>query len=165
MPSVLFRTYAIVIMPVALMAMLSPAAATPVYKCATNGSVTYQSDPCPSGQARKSPSVEQLNAERHKKLRQSAIDAAAVPAVAPAGPVNSIPGTASESRATSERERPIAATAPRRPSAESFKCDGRIHCSQMTSCSEAQYFLGHCPGVKMDGDRNGIPCEKQWCNR
>ncbi|MFN6133562.1 MAG: excalibur calcium-binding domain-containing protein [Synechococcaceae cyanobacterium] len=46
-----------------------------------------------------------------------------------------------------------------------FACDGRTHCSQMTSCAEAQYFLNHCPGVKMDGDRNGIPCEKQWCGR
>ena len=45
-----------------------------------------------------------------------------------------------------------------------FRCDGRLHCSQMTSCGEAKFFLRNCPGVKMDGDRNGIPCEKQWCN-
>lgn len=44
-----------------------------------------------------------------------------------------------------------------------FSCDGRTHCSQMTSCEEAQYFLAHCPGVKMDGDDNGVPCERQWC--
>ncbi len=47
----------------------------------------------------------------------------------------------------------------------SFRCDGRIHCSQMTSCDEAKYFLAHCPNVKLDGDRNGRPCEKQWCPR
>ena len=46
-----------------------------------------------------------------------------------------------------------------------FSCDGRQYCSQMKSCAEAMYFLAHCPGVKMDGDRNGIPCEKQWCGR
>jgi hypothetical protein len=46
----------------------------------------------------------------------------------------------------------------------SFKCDGRKHCSQMTSCKEAKFFLKNCPGVKMDGDGDGIPCEKQWCN-
>jgi hypothetical protein len=46
----------------------------------------------------------------------------------------------------------------------SFKCDGRIYCSQMTSCAEAKFFLENCPGVKMDGDNDGIPCEKQWCN-
>lgn len=45
-----------------------------------------------------------------------------------------------------------------------YTCDGRTHCSQMRSCEEAKYFLQHCPGVKMDGDSNGIPCEKQWCN-
>ena len=45
----------------------------------------------------------------------------------------------------------------------SFKCDGRIHCSQMKSCDEATFFLRNCPGVKMDGDNDGIPCENQWC--
>ena len=28
-----------------------------------------------------------------------------------------------------------------------FACDGRIHCSQMTSCAEATFFLRNCPGV------------------
>ena len=46
-----------------------------------------------------------------------------------------------------------------------FRCDGRQYCSQMTSCAEAKYFLLNCPGVKMDGDHNGVPCEKQWCAR
>tara|TARA_R110000737_G_scaffold325569_1_gene338990 strand:+ start:335 stop:898 length:564 start_codon:yes stop_codon:yes gene_type:complete len=40
-----------------------------------------------------------------------------------------------------------------------FSCDGRQHCSQMTSRSEAEYFIKHCPNTKMDGDRDGIPCE------
>jgi hypothetical protein len=46
----------------------------------------------------------------------------------------------------------------------SYQCDGRIYCSQMTSCAEATFFLQNCPGVKMDGDNDGIPCEKQWCH-
>jgi hypothetical protein len=45
----------------------------------------------------------------------------------------------------------------------SFKCDGRTYCSQMTSCAEATYFLQNCPGTKMDGNNDGIPCERQWC--
>jgi Tfp pilus assembly major pilin PilA len=45
-----------------------------------------------------------------------------------------------------------------------FRCDGRVSCPQMTSCAEARYFLSHCPGVKMDGDHDGVPCESQWCN-
>jgi hypothetical protein len=44
-----------------------------------------------------------------------------------------------------------------------FSCDGRTRCSQMTSCAEAMYFLENCPGVKMDGEGDGIPCEGQWC--
>lgn len=45
-----------------------------------------------------------------------------------------------------------------------FRCDGRERCPQMNSCEEARYFLANCPGVKMDGDRDGIPCEDQWCS-
>lgn len=51
--------------------------------------------------------------------------------------------------------------------AAKFVCDGRTHCSQMTSCDEAKFFLANCPGAKMDnyGKGNGIPCESQWCGR
>jgi len=48
-------------------------------------------------------------------------------------------------------------------SVAAFKCDGRTYCSQMTSCAEATFFLKNCPGTKMDGDNDGIPCESQWC--
>jgi hypothetical protein len=44
-----------------------------------------------------------------------------------------------------------------------FKCDGRTYCSQMTSCEEAKFFLKNCPNTKMDGNNDGIPCERQWC--
>lgn len=49
------------------------------------------------------------------------------------------------------------------PGTTPFRCDGRTHCSQMTSCAEARYFLANCPGVKMDGNNDGVPCEQQWC--
>nr|WP_310733211.1 excalibur calcium-binding domain-containing protein [Colwellia sp. MB02u-10] len=29
----------------------------------------------------------------------------------------------------------------------------------MTSRAEAVYFINYCPNTKMDGDRDGIPCE------
>lgn len=48
--------------------------------------------------------------------------------------------------------------------AQAFTCDGRTHCSQMTSCAEATYFLQHCPNTQMDGNGDGEPCEQQWCN-
>lgn len=44
-----------------------------------------------------------------------------------------------------------------------FKCDGRTMCPQMTSCAEATYFIQHCPNTKMDGNKDGVPCERQWC--
>jgi len=46
-----------------------------------------------------------------------------------------------------------------------FTCDGREYCSQMTSCAEATYFIRHCPNTKMDGNNDGVPCERQWCSR
>jgi micrococcal nuclease len=55
---------------------------------------------------------------------------------------------------------PSAAAAPATADA---RCDGRLYCSQMKSCDEAKWFLKNCPGVKMDGNRDGLPCEKQWC--
>ena len=68
-----------------------------------------------------------------------------------------------------EAEAPSMPRAPRAmkdeaPGGAAFRCDGRTHCSQMTSCAEATYFLKNCPGTKMDGNHDGIPCEKQWCN-
>lgn len=42
---------------------------------------------------------------------------------------------------------------------EQFECDGRQHCSQMTSRAEAVYFIQNCPDTKMDGDHDGVPCE------
>ncbi len=44
-----------------------------------------------------------------------------------------------------------------------FKCDGRTRCSQMTSCQEATFFLQNCPDTQMDGDNDGVPCERQLC--
>ena len=50
-----------------------------------------------------------------------------------------------------------------RPAAGQFSCDGRTHCSQMRSCAEATYFIKHCPNTQMDGNSDGVPCERQWC--
>ena len=57
----------------------------------------------------------------------------------------------------------LAADATSAALAQTFRCDGRQYCSQMTSCAEATYFLRSCPGVKMDGNGDGVPCEQQWC--
>jgi cold shock CspA family protein len=56
-------------------------------------------------------------------------------------------------------------TAHRAVAAEStFHCDGKKHCSQMSSCEEAKFYLNNCTGTKMDGDSDGVPCESQWCS-
>ncbi|GAA5192049.1 cold shock domain-containing protein [Ferrimonas gelatinilytica] len=44
-----------------------------------------------------------------------------------------------------------------------FRCEGKTYCSEMRSCAEAKFYLANCPGTKMDGDGDGIPCERQWC--
>lgn len=54
------------------------------------------------------------------------------------------------------------ASIPSRSTA-TFRCDGRTHCSQMSSCAEATWFINNCPGTAMDSDNDGIPCEQQWC--
>jgi Excalibur calcium-binding domain len=74
------------------------------------------------------------------------------------GPASSAPAQAADLRASPE---PTSSAVS--PPKDNYLCDGRVYCSQMTSCDEAKYFLAHCPGVKMDGDGDGIPCERQFC--
>ena len=50
-----------------------------------------------------------------------------------------------------------------RKTKSNFRCNGKIYCSEMTSCAEATFYLRNCRGTKMDGDNDGIPCERQWC--
>jgi Excalibur calcium-binding domain len=124
-------------------------AASQVNKCVIDGKVTYQSGPCASDRPSRQPTVEELNAARKKRLAE----AAAQTPPAPAATSTPYPGT-----------KPSESSAPAPLLKEqAYKCDGRTHCSQMRSCSEAKYFLANCPGVKMDGNRDGTPCEQQWC--
>jgi hypothetical protein len=129
------RTASFLAVAAVLVFAASGVRATPVNKCVDNGTVTYQQGPCPSNEVRKPPTVQELNAE--EKKRRAAAVAASPDKLAPA-----VPNVSS-----------------------GFSCDGRKYCSQMKSCAEAKYFLANCPVVKMDGDHDGIPCEKQWCVR
>lgn len=65
-------------------------------------------------------------------------------------------------------EPPSVATAPAWPEqtaaklqavSQQFQCDKRKYCSEMTSRAEAEFFTKHCPGSRIDGDGDGIPCE------
>ena len=44
-----------------------------------------------------------------------------------------------------------------------YECQGKKYCSEMESCEEAIFYLQSCPDTKMDGDGDGVPCERQWC--
>ncbi|MEQ1527281.1 MAG: thermonuclease family protein [Gallionella sp.] len=39
-------------------------------------------------------------------------------------------------------------------------CGTKKHCSEMTSCEEAKFYLASCGAKLLDGDADGIPCEK-----
>lgn len=138
------RTLPCAIAAIFLMFGMAGVGAAPAYKCVLNGTVTYQQGPCPSDQARKDPSLEELNAAE-KKRRQEKAAASATPTTKP-----------------TESAAPAETPEVQRPS-PGFRCDGRQYCSQMRSCAEAKFFLTHCPGTKMDGNHDGIPCEQQWC--
>lgn len=127
----------------------TPDAAAQVFKCEVNGTVHFQQVPCQSSQARKLPTVEDLNAERQKQLEQEKERF-------PNPKVLARPVASSEAIAKVPAQAPTSSPSP-------FKCDSRKYCSQMSSCAEAKYFLSNCPGVKMDGDGDGIPCEDHLC--
>ena len=122
----------------------------PLNKCVSNGSVTYQQGPCPSNLPRKDPTLQELNAA--EKLRRASAASAAAASTAPVS-----------ATATASSPRPF--TPPTTATSTGFSCDGRQYCSQMHSCAEAKYFLANCPGAKMDGNHDGVPCEQQWCSR
>jgi hypothetical protein len=40
-----------------------------------------------------------------------------------------------------------------------FTCGGKRTCKQMTSCSEARFYLSSCGVRSLDRDGDGVPCE------
>ena len=57
---------------------------------------------------------------------------------------------------------PSAAPAPMassRAPGTSFGCEGKRYCREMTSCAEARFYLTQCRVTRLDGDRDGVPCE------
>jgi hypothetical protein len=49
------------------------------------------------------------------------------------------------------------------PSAGST-CGAKRYCGQMTNCAEAQFYFRQCGLTRLDGDRDGVPCE-EICRR
>jgi len=40
-----------------------------------------------------------------------------------------------------------------------FTCGAKRYCREMTSCAEARFYLNSCGLSRLDGDRDGNPCE------
>lgn len=45
------------------------------------------------------------------------------------------------------------------PTQSGLECGTKRTCSQMTSCSEARFYLEQCRVSSLDRDKDGIPCE------
>jgi endonuclease YncB( thermonuclease family) len=43
--------------------------------------------------------------------------------------------------------------------ATNFQCDSKRYCREMTSCEEARFYLRSCGLSRLDGDKDGVPCE------
>jgi len=46
-----------------------------------------------------------------------------------------------------------------RSTGQGFTCVGKTKCGQMTSCAEAYFYLNQCGLTRLDGDKDGSPCE------
>lgn len=55
--------------------------------------------------------------------------------------------------------RPPVASSRVRPGAPAWRCTAKTRCAEMRSCSEARYHLQQCGAARLDGDRDGVPCE------
>lgn len=44
-------------------------------------------------------------------------------------------------------------------------CGKKLHCSQMSSCAEAIFYLSQCGVKSLDGNGDGVPCESLCANR
>ncbi|WP_020484697.1 excalibur calcium-binding domain-containing protein [Methylomonas sp. MK1] len=121
-----------------------------VYKCTdTNGRIVYSDTACDTKVDRKTANLKPLAEVKNEQSPSTKI----------ADKVKSF------FQSDSNPEPPDSAptTSLVEHQAQKYACDGRTYCSQMTSCEEATFFINNCPDTKMDGNNDGIPCEKQWC--
>lgn len=58
--------------------------------------------------------------------------------------------------AQSQAASPVSAPA----TASRAACGSKKHCSQMSSCEEARHYLAQCGIKTLDGNDDGVPCEK-----
>ncbi len=56
--------------------------------------------------------------------------------------------------------RVVAAPVPASATAHRAACGAKKYCSQMSSCEEARQYLAQCGIKTLDGNGDGVPCEK-----
>lgn len=61
--------------------------------------------------------------------------------------------TAAAPAAAQQRPAPPSPAAP-------WRCGERRYCSEMRSCEEAMFHVRVCGLTRLDGDRDGVPCER-----
>lgn len=42
---------------------------------------------------------------------------------------------------------------------QQFKCESKKYCKEMRSCEEAKFYMTQCGLTRLDGDKDGVPCE------
>lgn len=124
-----------------LMALLAVNAQARIYKCKdANGQIRYSDNVCAATGSDNAATLKKTPSTRPSEK------------AATAKPPPPSPPPPAESASSSPRVPP-----------SNYTCQGKTRCTEMTSCEEAVYYLKHCPGVKIDGDNDGTPCEDQWC--
>ena len=60
------------------------------------------------------------------------------------------------------RNTKVGKTQPRLATDETnaFTCGSKTYCREMRSCDEAMFYLTQCGLTRLDGDSDGVPCEK-----
>ena len=71
-------------------------------------------------------------------------------------------GTAVRTAPTATASAPVSVA---RTTVPRVRCGTKRTCREMRSCGEALAFLRQCGVTSMDGDKDGVPCEKVLCRR
>jgi len=58
------------------------------------------------------------------------------------------------------RSRTLNRTIEDKPIRRSFTCGSKRYCRHMSSCAEARFYMEQCGLIRLDGDRDGVPCER-----
>ena len=45
------------------------------------------------------------------------------------------------------------------PAPSGYSCSGKTTCGQMSTCEEAYFYMNSCGISRLDGDKDGVPCE------